>query len=92
MLAKNRSLNWWAKAGICAAWDLADFTVGRTLFAVPFASEVIGTAIAASLFGKAGLFYAWEALDITEQLDGFAPTATLIALANRPKPEKPSNQ
>jgi hypothetical protein len=85
-------LNWWAKAAICAAWDLADFTVGRTLFVVPFASEVIGTAIATSLFGTVGLFYAWEALDMTEQLDGFAPTATLIALANRPKPEDQSKQ
>jgi hypothetical protein len=79
-----KHLNWWAKLAICVLWDGIDFTVGRTLFALPFAGELLGTALATALFGKAGLFYLFESLDVTEQVDGFAPTATLIALANRP--------
>ena len=78
-------LNWWAKLAICVVWDGLDFTVGRTLFPVPFVGELAGTALASALFGKAGLFYLAEALDVSEQVDGFAPTATLIALANRDK-------
>lgn len=78
-----RQLNWWVKFAVCVAWDGLDFTVGRTLFPVPFAGELAGTLLASALFGKAGLVYLFEALDVTEQIDGFAPTATLIALANR---------
>lgn len=36
------------------------------------------------MFGTDGLFYALEAIDVTEQIDGFVPVATLIALKNKP--------
>jgi hypothetical protein len=75
---------WKAKLAICIACDVFDFTFGRLLFVVPFAGEMIGMALGTALFGKVGLIYGLEALDPTEQIDGFIPTATLIALANRP--------
>ena len=63
--------------------DLFDFTIGRALFAVPFSGEIIGVAASYLMYGPAALYYALEALDPTEQIDGFIPTATLIALAHR---------
>lgn len=63
--------------------DIFDFTIGRFLFAVPFSGEIIGVVICYCMFGPKALFYALEALDPTEQIDGFIPTATLIALAHQ---------
>ena len=62
--------------------DLFDFTIGRFLFAVPFSGEIIGVTVSYLMFGPKALYYALEALDPTEQIDGFIPTATLIALAH----------
>ena len=61
------------------ALDLADFTIGRALFPVLW-EEGVGTAITLALWGPAGLAYALEFADLTEQLDAFIPTATLIGL------------
>ena len=69
--------------------DLFDFTVGRVLFAVPFSGEIIGCAVGYVMFGPRALLYALEALDPTEQIDGFIPTATLIALAHQRDTEVP---
>jgi hypothetical protein len=66
-----------------AAIDLFDFTVGRVLFATPFAGEIIGCAIGYALYGPRALFYVLEAFDPTEQVDAFIPTMTLIARAER---------
>ncbi|MGC1494732.1 MAG: hypothetical protein WA790_02915 [Sulfitobacter sp.] len=74
---------WPLKLIICIFVDLFDFTIGRLLFAIPFSGEIIGIAVAYALFGKIAFLYAAEMLDPTEQLDGFIPTATLIALAAR---------
>lgn len=74
---------WWLKFTICIFVDLFDFTIGRLLFAIPLAGEFIGFSVALALFGKPAFFYLFEILDPTEQLDGFVPTATLIALACR---------
>ncbi|MEQ1845945.1 MAG: hypothetical protein ABL983_10285 [Nitrospira sp.] len=79
------NLTWTQKLLICLTYDILDMTVGRLLIPVPFLGEVIGCAIFTPMFGKAGLLYGLEALDMTEQIDGFIPTATLIALANRPR-------
>ena len=76
---------WGTKFAVCIAVDLFDFTMGRLLFPVPFVGEVIGCAICASMSGWGGVFYGLEAIDFTEQLDGFIPTATIIALANKPQ-------
>jgi len=74
---------YWFKLMLCILYEGFDMTVGRFLFMTPFAGEVVGVALACALFGPRGLFYALEILDPTEQLDGFIPTATLIALAHR---------
>lgn len=77
---------WPAKLAVCILYDLFDCTVGRLMFATPFLGEILGVALGCALFGPSGLFYALEALDPSEQLDGFIPTATLIALKNKPIP------
>jgi hypothetical protein len=76
---------WTLKLIICIIYDLFDFTIGRLLFATPFMGELIGCVLAGLLFGKAGLFYGLEVIDPTEQFDGFIPTATIIAIANKPQ-------
>lgn len=78
---------WTAKLVVCIAYDLFDFSFGRLLFALPFAGEIIGCVLCGMMFGINGLLYGLEALDPTEQLDGFVPTATLIALKNKPQAE-----
>lgn len=75
---------WAGKLAICIAYDLFDMTIGRILFIAPFSGEIVGCVICSSLFGWRGVFYGLEALDPTEQLDGFLPLATIIAIANRP--------
>lgn len=74
---------WWIKFFFCVLYDLWDFTFGRLMFATPFAGEIMGCAIGYFMFGNKAFYYALEAIDPTEQLDGFIPTATLIALAAR---------
>ena len=76
---------WKTKFAVCVAVDLFDFTIGRLLFPVPLVGEIIGCVICASMFGWGGVWYGLEAIDFTEQLDGFIPTATIIALANKPQ-------
>jgi hypothetical protein len=76
--------DWWPKLLVCIVIDVLDFTVGRALFVVPFAGELVGCAVCYGLFGKSGLMYGIEGLDLTEQIDGFVPMATVIALRNRP--------
>jgi len=75
---------WTVKLIVCVMYDLFDFTLGRALFLFPFAGEIVGCVLCAAMFGKAGMFYGLEAIDFTEQIDGFIPTATIIALMNKP--------
>lgn len=74
---------WYFKFCIAVLIDLFDMTVGRLMFATPFLSEIIGVVFGCMMFGSKGLWYALEAVDPTEALDGFVPTATLIALASK---------
>jgi len=74
---------WPAKLVACIAYDFFDFTIGRVLFPIPFLGEILGCALCCMLFGMDGLLYGLEALDPTEQIDGFVPTATIIAIRNR---------
>lgn len=78
------STAWKFKLMVCILYDFLDFTVGRAMFLTPFLGEIVGCALCYAMFGKTGLFYGLEALDPTEQIDGFIPTATVIAWANRP--------
>lgn len=71
----------WAKFGICIAFDLIDMTVGRVLIGVSLFSEAFTALVMFALWGPIGLLAIFEAVDVTEQLDGFIPTNTLIAWA-----------
>jgi hypothetical protein len=73
---------WVAKLIVCIAYDFFDMTVGRLLFPIPFLGEIIGCGLCCLMFGTEGMLYGLEAIDITEQIDGFIPAATIIALRN----------
>ena len=75
---------WGLKLTVCIIWDFIDFTAGRLLFVLPFSSEIASMILCSVMFGKTGLLAGLEALDPTEQIDGFIPIATMIALANKP--------
>jgi hypothetical protein len=69
---------------IAVVLDILDFTVGRIPgFEIAF-DLFLGVA-AVALWGWPGLFAFWEAFDPTGQIDGFAPTMTLIALSQMGK-------
>lgn len=74
---------WWLKLLVSMFIDFVDMTVGRLLFAAPFVGEIVGVIIGSMMFGSKAFWYALEAFDPTEQIDGFIPTATLIALNAR---------
>jgi len=67
------------RLAISIALDLFDFTIGRVLIGMPW-EEGAGAALATALWGPAGIVYLLEWIDVTEQIDAFIPTATLIGL------------
>ncbi|MBL8559957.1 MAG: hypothetical protein JNM47_14635 [Hyphomonadaceae bacterium] len=67
------------RLAVSVAIDIADFTLGRVPV-VGSVGEGLGTAVLFVLWGWPGLVYLGELADPTDQLDGFLPTATLIAL------------
>jgi len=67
------------RLALSVAIDVADFTLGRVPI-VGSVGEGIGTAVLFVLWGWPGLVYLGELADRAHQLDGFLPTATLIAL------------
>ena len=76
-------MSWGGKLFLSILIDIFDMTIGRLLFAIPFSGEIMGTIAGWLMFGPKALLYLLEAVDPTEQLDGFVPTATLIALGAR---------
>lgn len=75
-------MDWFARFLVALAVDFFDFTIGRLLFVIPI-GEIIGVMVGYALFGPKAFWYFLEILDPTEQIDGFVPTCTLIALAAR---------
>jgi hypothetical protein len=67
------------RLGISIIIDLMDFTLGRIPILGTVEDGAAGIVLTA-IWGRAGLAYFWELLDITDQIDGFVPTATLIGL------------
>ena len=70
---------YFVRLGISVLIDLLDFTVGR----IPVLGTVedgVGTIAVVALWGLPGWAYIWEVADVTDQIDGFGPTATLIGL------------
>lgn len=77
-----------AKLLLAVVLDVLDFTLGR----VPGLELVVDAALgvaAVLLWGWPGLVAFWELADPTGQLDGFAPTMTLIALSQLRAKRKP---
>jgi hypothetical protein len=69
------------RLAVSLAIDIADMTLGRLFIGVPgFFGDIVGGGLLYLLWGPAGLAYLWEMADVTEQIDGFIPTATLIGL------------
>jgi hypothetical protein len=59
--------------------DLFDFTLGRfPVFGT--VTDGVGSIVLWAMWGPLGLVNLWEMVDITDQVDGFIPTATLVAL------------
>lgn len=70
---------YFVRLGISVVLDVLDMTVGL----IPGVSSVedgFGTVTMLFLWGWPGLAYLSELADPIDQLDGFIPTATLIAL------------
>jgi hypothetical protein len=67
------------RLGLSIVLDLLDFTVGRVLIGMPW-EEGAGAALSTILWGPAGIAYLLELIDVTEQIDAFIPTCTLIGL------------
>ena len=67
------------KFAISIIWDILDFTIFRILAFGTFA-DAISIPIAYTLWGPIGVLAAWELVDLTDQVDGFIPTITIIGL------------
>ncbi len=76
-----------AKLLFAIVLDILDFTIGR-LTGLGTVVDIIFAGVAYLLWGRSGLIQLWEVLDPTDQLDGFVPTMTLIALANMRRNKK----
>jgi hypothetical protein len=76
-----------AKLAIAVLLDILDFTLGRILGAGTVL-DIVFAGIAFVLWGPVGLLALWEAIDVTDQVDGFVPTMTLIALSQMRKAKK----
>ena len=77
--SKMTRRSYFIRLALSLAIDLFDTLLGRIpIFGA--VTEGLGTIVLYALWGPAALAYLWELADITEQIDGFVPTATLIGL------------
>lgn len=65
----------------CVIFDIIDFFIRIPGLGTIY--DLIGIPVAYYLVGPMGIFYAWELLDITDQLDGFIPTMTILYIISR---------
>jgi len=61
---------------LCIIFDVIDFFVRIPGLGTLF--DLVGIPVAYYFIGPFGIAYAWELLDITDQLDGFIPTMTIL--------------
>lgn len=70
-----------AKLVFAVVLDLLDFTIGRIIgFGTGFDFVLAGVGF--MMFGWTGLIQLWEVADPSDQIDGFVPTLTFVAIAN----------
>lgn len=67
------------RLGFSILIDVIDFTLGR-LPVFGTATDGVSTLVLYQLWGPVGLFNLLELIDVTEQIDAFIPTATLVGL------------
>ena len=67
------------KFTISIIWDILDFSIFRTFY-IGTHADAISIPIAYALWGPIGILASWELLDLTDQVDGFIPTITIIGL------------
>jgi hypothetical protein len=67
------------RLGLSILIDLGDFTFGRIPILGTAENGVSGIAVTA-IWGRVGLFYFLELLDLTDQINALIPSATLIGL------------
>lgn len=67
------------KLGISVIWDIFDFTIGRVP-GIGTLIDIIGGFLATALWGKLGVLAFWEVIDITDQLEAFVPSLTIIGI------------
>ena len=82
MSATARTRRGWvpyAKLAVALVLDLADAVIGRVIgFGTGF--DMVLLAAGLLMFGWKGLFQLWEVAELSDQIDGFVPTLTLLAL------------
>lgn len=74
------SRNWWRFA-VSIAWDGVDFIIGR-LPLIGIIVDVTGVFIAVWLWESRGWFAGLEVLEVTDQVDAWVPSVTLIGLSH----------
>ena len=67
------------KLGISVIWDIFDLTFGR-IPVVGTLIDMIGGFLAMVLWGKLGVFAFGELIDVTDQLDTYVPSLTIIGM------------
>ncbi|MEK6945998.1 MAG: hypothetical protein AABX32_00155 [Nanoarchaeota archaeon] len=77
-------MNYKQKLAISIVFDITDNFIGRlpvlgTLF------DIFGTGLSYYFWGRGGLFAGWEIVDISDQIDGFIPSLTIIGLFSKNK-------
>jgi hypothetical protein len=70
---------YFARLGISIVIDLLDLTILR-LPVMGTITDGVGTVALVAMWGPAGLIYLFELVDVTDQIDAFVPTATMVAL------------
>lgn len=65
----------------CIAFDIIDFFIRVPGIGSLF--DLIGIVVAYYLIGPLGILYAWELLDVTDQIDGFIPTMTILYIMSK---------
>lgn len=73
---------WWLKLSIAVFVDLVDCFIFRFLL-IPFVGEFLGFIVCFAMFGSKAWSYWIEIFDVSQQISGFVPAGTLIAISAR---------
>jgi len=85
---KKEDITWdLAKLVFSIILDTVDFILSFTFFKIPFIGqfsaiifELVIMVFAVMLWGALGLTQLWEVIDVTDTVDAFIPTVTIVGL------------